>query len=139
LYLLPKELVETNHFGNLFIEESVETNYSTNLFTKKLVEKTNYSDLFTNELVWIYKFSNLFTEELVEIGISCSLSNQELVEESTNDLLRKHLVEKIPISPILSQINDVLVNLVTCVNFLEKNFPKGRIVFQALPPFTLWL
>jgi len=67
------------------------------------------------------------------------LSNQELVEEGTNDLLRKQLVEKIPISPILTQINDVLVNLVTCVNFLEFFFPKGRIVFQVLPPFTLWL
>jgi hypothetical protein len=72
----------------------------------------------------------LFTEELVEIGISCSLSNQKLVEEGTNDLLRKQLVEK---------KNLVLVKLVTCVNFLEKKFLKGRIVFQALPPFTLWL
>jgi len=56
-------------------------------------------------------------------------------------LLMVELVEKIPISPIPVQIHDVLVNLVIGVNFLEKIFPKGCIVFQALPPFTFtsWL
>jgi hypothetical protein len=49
----------------------------------------------------------LFTKELVEIGINYSLSNQELVEKGTSDLLKKQLVEKIPISLIPMQINDV--------------------------------
>jgi hypothetical protein len=51
--LLPKELVETNHFGNLFTKELVKTNHSSNLVTKEPT-KTN-------------KSSNLFNEELVEL------------------------------------------------------------------------
>jgi hypothetical protein len=54
--LLPKKLVETNHFGNIFTKESVKTNHSSNLFTKEPT-KTNQS-------------SNLFTKELVEFHIS---------------------------------------------------------------------
>jgi len=54
-------------------------------------------------------------------------------------LLMVELVEKVPISLIPMQINDVSINLVIGVNFLEKICPKGHIVFQALPPFTLWL
>jgi hypothetical protein len=67
------------------------------------------------------------------------LSNQKLVKEGINDLLKKLLIEKIPINLIFAQINDISINLVTHVNFLENIFPKGHIVFQALPPFTLWL
>jgi hypothetical protein len=47
---------------------------------------------------------------LIEKRTNCSLSNQELVEEGTSDLLNKQLVEKISISLISTQINDVLVN-----------------------------
>jgi hypothetical protein len=65
------------------------------------------------------------------------LSNQKLVKEGINDLLKKLLIEKIPINLIFAQINDISINLVTHVNFLENIFPKGHIVFQALPP--LWL
>ncbi len=36
---------------------------------------------------------------------------KELVEEGTNDMLNKQLVEKVPISPISTQIHDVSVNL----------------------------
>jgi hypothetical protein len=47
----------------------------------------------------------------IEKRTNCSLSNQELVEEGIGDLLNKQLVEKIPVSPISTQINDVSVNL----------------------------
>jgi hypothetical protein len=67
------------------------------------------------------------------------LPNQKLIKEGINDLLKKLLIEKIPINLIFAQINDISINLVTHVNFLENIFPKGHIVFQALPPFTLWL
>jgi hypothetical protein len=70
------------------------------------------------------------------------MSNQEPVEESTNDLLEKKLIDKIFVNPIPMQINDVLINLIIGVTFLEKIFPKGRIVFQVppitnLPPFCM--
>jgi hypothetical protein len=82
---------------------------------------------------------NLLFEELVEIGITCSLSNEKLFKEGINDLLKKLLIEKIRIIFIFAQINDISINLVTHINLLENIFPKGHIVFQALPPFTLWL
>jgi hypothetical protein len=52
----------------------------------------------------------MFKEEWIEIGICCSLSNKEPIKEGTSDLLKKQLVEEKPISPIPTQINDVLVN-----------------------------
>jgi hypothetical protein len=58
--LLPKKIVETNHFGNLFIEELVKLHVR-GLTTYNLIEKrTNYN-----------------------------LSNQKLVEEGTDDLLKE--------------------------------------------------
>ncbi len=47
-------------------------------------------------------------------------------------MLKKQLVEKVPISPILAQINDVLVNLIASVNILEKSCPKGCIFFPSI-------
>jgi hypothetical protein len=32
-----------------------------------------------------------------------------------------------------TQSNDISINLITCVNFLEKICPKSCVVFQALP------
>jgi hypothetical protein len=75
----------------------------------------------------------------VEKRTNCNLLKQELVKEGTSHLLKKKLVEKIPISPILVQINDVSINLITGVSFLEKVCLKGHIVFQALPLLISWL
>jgi hypothetical protein len=75
--------------------------------------------------------------KLVKKRTNCNLSKQKLVEEVTNHLL-KTTSWKIPISPILMQINHVSVNLVIGVNFLEKVYPKGHIVFQASPLLALW-
>jgi hypothetical protein len=67
------------------------------------------------------------------------LSNQEPIEEGTNDMLKKQLVENVLVKPIFMKINDVSINLITNVSFLEKVCTKGHIVFQVLPPLTLWL
>jgi hypothetical protein len=77
--------------------------------------------------------------KLVEKKTNYNLFSQESVEKDISNLLKKQLVEKIPISFILAQTNDVSVNLVTCVSFLEKVCPKGHNVFQALPFFISWL
>jgi hypothetical protein len=55
------------------------------------------------------------------------LSNQKLVEKGTSDLLKKQLVEKIPISPIFAQNIDVSINLIIFVSFLGKVCPKSCI------------
>ncbi len=72
-----KELVETNHFGNMFNEELVETNHFGNMFIKEPVK------LHTKGLI---------TNNLIEKIINYSLSNQEFIEENINDLLKKQLV-----------------------------------------------
>lgn len=77
--------------------------------------------------------------KLVENRINCNLFKQEPVEEGTSHLLKKQLVEKIPISPILVQINDVSINLVIGVSILEKVCLKGHIVLQASPLLISWL
>ncbi len=48
------------------------------------------------------------------------MSNQKLVEENISDTMKKQLVDKIPISLIPMQINDVLINLFIGVSFLKK-------------------
>jgi hypothetical protein len=110
-----EELIETNHFGNMFIEEFVEINHFGNLFTKELV-KLHIKGLAINNL--IEKITN------------CTLSNKELVEEGTNILLKNQLVKKVHVSPIPTQINDVSINLIISVNFSKKNYPKSYSVFQ---------
>ncbi len=54
-----------------------------------------------------FHIRGLTTNNLIEKITNCSLSNQELVEEGTSDLLNKQLVEKIHVSLISMQINDV--------------------------------
>jgi hypothetical protein len=77
--------------------------------------------------------------KLVEKRTTYNLSNQKLIEKGTNNMLKKHLVEEVFVSPIPMQTNDVSVNLVIGVIFTEKVCPKGHIVFQASPLLTLWL
>ncbi len=60
-----------------------------------------------------------------------------MIETNNNDLLGKERVEEILFKPILTQTNDVLVNLVIGVNFLERFSPKSHIVFQEPPTLTL--
>jgi hypothetical protein len=122
--LLPKELVETNNYGNLFIKELIETNYPNSLFIKEHDESHP---------------RGITINKLVKKITSCNLSNQELLEESTNNLLKNQSIDKTLVSHILTQTKYVSINLVTNVSFLEKVYPKGHIVFQAPPPFTLWL
>jgi len=74
--------------------------------------------------------------KLVEKRTTCNLSNQELIEKGTNNMLKKHLIEKVFVP---MQTNDVSVNLVIGVISSEKVCPKGHIVFQASLLLTLWL
>ncbi len=124
MIFLPEKLVETNHYGNLFIEKLVETNH--------------FSNSFIEELVKIYT-RGLTIDNLIEKRTNCNLSNQELIKEGTSDLLKKQLVDKVLVSPIPAHIYDVLVNLVTCVNFLRNVCPKSCVVFEVSPLFTMWL
>ncbi len=48
-------------------------------------------------------------------------------------------VKEVHVSPIPKQTNDISINIVTSVNFLENVFPKYHIAFQALPPLILWM
>jgi hypothetical protein len=150
--IITREPIETNHYSNLFIKESIETNHFGNLFIEDLIETQHFGYLFTKKLARIDQFSNLFIKEsiefhtkdmlvtyLVEIGTNCNLSNQELVELGIGDMLEKEPVEKVLINPILVQINDVSINLVTCINFLEFFCLKRHIIFQASPSLILWL
>jgi hypothetical protein len=105
-----EELIEINHYGNLFVEGHVK-----------------------------FHIRGLITINLIEKKTNCSLSNQELVEKYTNDLLKKQLFGNIPINLNSEQSNDVSINLVKGVKFLKKLCPKSHIIFQALPLFTLWL
>jgi hypothetical protein len=65
----------------------------------------------------------MVVDDLVKIGTSCNFSNKKPVEEGINDFLERQQVEKILINHILVQINDVLVNLVRGINFLEIFLP----------------
>jgi hypothetical protein len=60
-----------------------------------------------------------------------------LIEKGTSVMLKKQPVEKVFVSPILMQTNDVSVHLVIGVIFSKKVCPKGHIVFQAPPLLTL--
>jgi hypothetical protein len=55
-----RKLVETNHYGNLFIEKLVETNH--------------FSNSFIEELVKIYT-RGLTIDNLIEKRTNCNLSN----------------------------------------------------------------
>ncbi len=110
LLVFIKELIETNCYGNLFIEEPIKS-HNEGIIVDKLVEKrTNYD-----------------------------LSNQEPVEEGTNNLLKMQLIKEVLINPIPVQTHDVSINLVIGFNFLKKVCPKGQVAFQVPPPFTPWL
>jgi hypothetical protein len=60
----------------------------------------------------------------VETRTNCNLSNQELVEVGTSVMLESQPVEKVHVNFISMQINDVSINLVTGVSFLNIFFIK---------------
>jgi hypothetical protein len=62
-----------------------------------------------------------------------------LVEEGANDMLERQMVEKVHITLIFMQINDVSINLFIGVSFPKKICPNGCIIFQRSSPLTLWL
>lgn len=116
-------MVDINHSNNLFAKEPVETNHISNMLTKELVK---------------FLTRGLIVDNLIEKITNCSLFNQELVDEDISDMMKKQPVDKILVSLIFMQINDVLLNLVIGVSFLKKVCPESHVVFQA-PPLIMWL
>lgn len=88
--------------------------------------------MFIEELVDSH-IRGMKVNKLVEKRINCNMFKQEPVEKGTNHLLKKQLVEKIPISSIFVQFNDVSINLVIGVSLLKKVCRKSHVVFQVLP------
>jgi hypothetical protein len=86
--------------------------------------------MFIKEPIEIHTI-NMAVDDLVKIGTSCNLFNKKPVEEGINDFLERQQVEKILINPILVQINDVLVNLVRGINFLEIFLPLASHHFPS--------
>jgi len=62
--------------------------------------------------------------------VKYDLFNQEPFEISIGNLLEKQPIEEVHVKPIPMQPNDVLVDLVTRVNFLECFCLKNHITFQ---------
>jgi hypothetical protein len=108
---LPIESIETSYSGNLFIKEPIETNH----------------------------FGNLFTEELVESHIRDMTVSKPVKKRTDYNLSNQEPIEKVHVSLILVQTNDVLINLVKNVSFLKKFCPKGCNFFQTPPFLTPWM
>jgi hypothetical protein len=82
--------------------------------------------MFTKEPIEFHT-NDMTINDLVETRTSCKVSNQELVEKGANDMLERQLVEKIPITLIFMQINDVSINLLIGVSFPKKICPNIRL------------
>jgi hypothetical protein len=115
--------------NDLLLEEPIEINPFNDVFIKEPTKMAQFSNIFTKESVELHT-KNMITNNLVEKGTSCNMSNQELVEEGIYDMLEKQLIDKVHVNPNFAQINDVLVNPITFVNFLEKVFLKGCIISE---------
>jgi hypothetical protein len=76
------------------------------MFIKELVETDHYSNLFTKGSVKLHN-RGLTTNNLIEKIPNCSLSSQKQIKKGTNDLLKKQPVGKVLVSPNFVQMNDI--------------------------------
>ncbi len=136
--LLSKESVETNHYNNMFTKELIEVNHFNDLFIEGLVETNHYGNLFIEELVEFHT-KDMAVDDPIETRTIRNLSNQTLVKKGISDMLERQSFEEVFVNPIHVQINDVSVNLMLNVSFIEKIFPKGHTSFQAPAPLILRL
>jgi hypothetical protein len=59
------------------------------------------------------------------------LSKPKLVQMGDNDLLKRQLVKNQLVSPNFARNNNILINLITNVDFLKTICPKNCVVFKA--------
>jgi hypothetical protein len=67
------------------------------------------------------------------------LFEPKLIQMSDNNVLTKQLIKNQLVSPNSAKSKDILVNLITCVDFSGPVSPKSCIVLQAPPLSTLEL
>jgi len=93
-------------------EELIETTFSGNLLVKELIQTNN----------------GLTTDHLIETKLDSNFTKLELVQQGDNNMLTRLPVQNQFVSPKSAKSDDVLVNLITSVNFLGTICPKSCVI-----------